>query len=149
MPVKPIPDGYHTVTPYLVVEGAAQLIDFLKTAFDAQERFRMDGPDGVVRHAEVQIGDSRIMMGEACAQQKAMPTMIYMYVNDADALYRRAMAAGATSVAEPSDQFYGDRHGGVKDASGNLWFIATHKEDVTKEEMERRAQAAMKQKTAG
>jgi uncharacterized glyoxalase superfamily protein PhnB len=147
MSAKPIPDGYHAVTPYLVVQGAAQLIDFLKQAFDAQETFRMSKPDGTIMHAEVKIGDSFIMLGEASEPWKPMPSAIYLYVNDADLVYQRALKAGATSVREPADQFYGDRHGGVKDPYGNMWWIATHKEDVPPEELKKRAEAFMKQQS--
>ena len=139
MAVKPIPDGYHTVTPYLIVKGAAQLIDFLKEAFGAQETFRMPGPEGIM-HAEVRIGDSAVMMSDAMAEFGPMPTMIHLYVEDADAVYKRALQAGATPVQELKDQFYGDRAGGVKDAFGNLWYIATHVEDVPMEELQRRQQ---------
>ena len=119
MAVKAIPEGYHTVTPYLVIEGAAKLIDFLKQAFDAQETFRMPRPDGAIMHAEVKIGDSIVMMGEASEQWKPIPGAIYLYVSDADAAYKRALQAGATSITEPADQFYEDRHGGVQDPAGN------------------------------
>jgi uncharacterized glyoxalase superfamily protein PhnB len=135
----------HTATPYLVVPGVAKLIDFLKQAFGAEERERMAKPDGTIMHAEVKIGDSVIMMGEACDEFGPMPAMIYLYVRDVDATYRKALQAGAKSVQEPADQFYGDRSGGVQDASGNKWWIATHKEEVAPEEMRRRAEAAMKQ----
>jgi uncharacterized glyoxalase superfamily protein PhnB len=143
VPVKNIPDGYHSVTPYLVVPGARKLLDFMKQAFDAEQRELMATDDGTIRHAEALIGDSIIMLGEASDQWPAMPTMIYLYVNDVDATYRRALAAGATNVSEPKDQFYGDRNGTVKDPSGNLWCIATHKEDMSPEEMARRAKAYM------
>jgi PhnB protein len=143
--VKPIPEGYHTVTPYLVVPRVAELIDFLKQAFGAEEMFRMPRPDGAIAHAEVRIGDSMVMMGEPMGEFQPMPAMIHLYVDDADAMYRRAVDAGATSVREPTDQFYGDRSAGVKDQAGNQWFIATHKEDVAPDELARRAEAAMKQ----
>ncbi|MGH7848003.1 MAG: VOC family protein [Candidatus Binatia bacterium] len=146
MAAKAIPDGYHAVTPYLVVQGAARLIDFLKQAFDAQETFRMPTADGTIMHAEVKIGDSMLMMGEASEQWKPMPASMYLYVTDSDAVYKRALQAGATSIMEPADQFYGDRHGGVKDPSGNMWWIATHKEDVAPEELKKRAEAFIKQK---
>lgn len=136
-----IPDGYHSVTPYLVVEGLPKLIDFLKAAFDGVETERVPGPDGKIAHAEVRIGDSVVMMGEAGEEWKPMPAMIYLYVSDADASYKRALDAGATSLMEPADQFYGDRNAGVKDPSGNLWWIATRIEDVSKEELQRRAEA--------
>ena len=139
MSVKPIPEGYHTVTPYLVVPGIARLIDFLKQAFGAVEIHRMQRPDGAVGHAEVKIGDSSVMMGEPMAKWQPMPATIYLYVEDADAVYHRALAAGATSVSEPADQFYGDRHAGIKDPCGNLWWVATHIEDVSPEELARRS----------
>ncbi len=139
--VKPIPDGYHTVTPYLIVEGVAGLIDFLKQAFDAVETERVPGPDGKVGHGEVRIGDSVVMMGEASGDWKPMPGSMYLYVNDTDATYKRALDAGATSLMEPADQFYGDRNAGVKDASGNMWWIATRKENLSPEELRRRAEA--------
>ncbi|MGH7965245.1 MAG: VOC family protein [Candidatus Binatia bacterium] len=148
MSVNPIPDGYHAVTPYLVVQGAGKLIDFLKQAFDAQEIFRMAQPDGTVGHAEVRIGDSVVMMADACNEWKPMPGTIHLYVNDADATYKRALEAGAISLREPADQFYGDRSAGVQDPVGNHWFVATHKEDVAPEEMAKRAEAFMKQQSA-
>lgn len=144
MPVKPIPEGYHSVTPYLVVPGAGRLIEFLKEAFKAEEVERMSQPDGTVMHAEVRIGDSIIMMGESSDKFPAMPAAIYLYVPDVDAVYKRALAAGAASTMEPANQFYGDRNAGVKDPSGNLWWIATHVEDVPREEMAKRAAAAKK-----
>ena len=149
MAVKPIPDGYHTATPYLVVPGVPKLIDFLKQVFQAQEIERMARPDGTIMHAEVRIGDSVIIMGEPIGENSPMPATIYLYVNDTDAAYRRALQAGATSVMEPANQFYGDRNAGVMDPCGNRWWIATHVEDVAPEEMARRAQEKMKQQAAG
>ena len=146
MAVKPIPDGFHTVTPYLMVPGVSKLIDFLTQAFEAKELERMARPDGTIMHAQVRIGDSIVMMGEPVGEFKAMPAMVYLYVNDTDAVYKLAIQAGATSIMEPADQFYGDRNAGVKDRSGNLWWIATHKEDVAPEELAKRAEAYMKQK---
>src|SRR5688500_18311957 len=113
MAVKPIPDGYHSVTPYLGVQGATKLFDFLKRAFDAQEIHNLRQPDGTIMHAEVKIGDSVVMMGEAMGECTPMPGTLYLYVNDADAVYQRALQAGATSTMEPADQFYGDRSAGV------------------------------------
>ncbi len=139
MAVDPIPAGYHSVTPYLVVTGVGQLIPFLEKAFGAKETFRMDQPDGTVGHAEVHIGDSIVMMGDAGGQWSPMPAMLHLYVPDVDATYRAALDAGATSIREPTNQFYGDRSGVVSDPSGNQWSIATHVEDVSPEEMERRA----------
>jgi len=140
--VKPVPEGYHTVSPYIVVPGIAKLIDFAKQAFGATELFSHKRPDGTVMHAEIKIGDSIIMMGEGQGGGKNFPAMLHLYMEDVDALYRRAIQAGAKSVREPTDQFYGDRSGGVEDAFGNQWWISTHIEDVTSEELERRATAA-------
>ena len=149
MAVNPIPQGYHSVTPYLVVREVPKLLDFLKHAFNAQEIMRMPQPDGTIMHAEVRIGDSAIMMGEAQGEHKPMPGSIYLYVNDTDATYKRALEAGATSQMEPADQFYGDRHASVVDPVGNRWFIATHIEDVPPDELARRAEAFMKQHAQG
>jgi uncharacterized glyoxalase superfamily protein PhnB len=146
MAVKPIPEGFHAVTPYFIVTGAAKLIDFTKQAFGAQEIERMAMPDGTIMHAEVKIGDSIIMLGDAGGQWGPMPASVYLYVNDTDAVYKRALQAGATSLMEPADQFYGDRNAGVKDPTGNMWWIATHKEDVAPDELRRRSEAAMKQR---
>ena len=136
MAVKSVPDGYHTVTPYLTVKGANSLIDFIKRVFGGEETFRMGGD--TVRHAEMRIGDSMLMLGEA--PDEPVPGMLHLYMPDADAVYKRALAAGATSLREPTDMFYGDRTAGVKDAFGNQWWIATHIEDVPPEEIARRAQ---------
>ncbi|HEY4683892.1 MAG TPA: VOC family protein [Candidatus Acidoferrales bacterium] len=147
MAVKAIPEGYHTVTPYLAVQGVAKLIEFLTQAFDAKEVHRTTLPDGTIYHAEVRISDSVVMMGEPRGEWKPMPGTIYLYVyvNDTDAVYKRALQAGATSLMEPSDQFYGDRNAGVKDPVGNYWWIATHIEDVPPAELAKRAEAFMKQ----
>lgn len=147
MSVKPIPDGYNTVTPYLVVEGASKLIDFLKQAFMATEIYRMTRPDGKVGHAEVKIGDSVIMLADMGGKWKSMPSSIYLYVPNIDATYRQALEAGAISLMEPADQFYGDRSAGVRDPFGNHWFIATHIEDVSAEELTRREQAFLKKES--
>ncbi len=146
MAVKPIPEGYHTVTPYVVVPGVAKLIDFLKQAFDAKELHRMAGPEGRIMHAEVRIGDSPVMLGEPMGEWKAMPCAVYLYVEDTDAVYNSALRAGGTSMMEPADQFYGDRNAGVKDPAGNLWWIATHLEDLSTEEIKKRSEAVMKQR---
>ncbi|MHB8508088.1 MAG: VOC family protein [Candidatus Dormibacteria bacterium] len=139
MAVKPIPDGYSSVTPYLVVDGAAKLIDFLKQAFGAEARGGvMSSPDGTVGHAEMHIGDSLVMLADATAQSPAVKAMLHLYVEDCDATYQRAVDAGATSVRELKDEFYGDRAGSVRDPFGNQWYVATHKEDVSEEEMGRR-----------
>ena len=139
MPVKPIPEGYRSVTPYLVALDADALLRFMERAFGAEQRFRMDRPDGTVGHAEVTIGDSVVMVGGASSESDAMPGMIHLYVEDCDATYARALEAGASSIQAPADQFYGDRSGGVRDPAGNVWWIVTHVEDVSEEEMQRRA----------
>ncbi len=142
MPVKPKPDGYQNVIPYLVVEDAAKLLDFLKATFGAEEIDRTTEPSGRVRHAEARIGDSVVMMGSASDQVPKIGASIYVYVDDTDATYRRALAAGATSQMEPKDQFYGDRNAGVVDPFGLTWWIGTRVEDVSKEEIARRMRAA-------
>jgi PhnB protein len=129
--VKPIPDGYHTVTPYLVVRDAPKLIQFLQQAFGATELMRSLRPDGRVMHAEVSIGDSRVMIGDASDAWPPMPGCVHLYVVDTDALYHLALQAGATSLREPTNQFYGDRMAGVQDPVGNQWWIATHVENVS------------------
>ena len=144
-----VPEGYHSVTPYLVVTGADKLIAFMQKAFGATVNFKLEGPDGKIGHAEMQVGDSRIMLGEAKKAWKPMPTGIYLYVKDSDAVYKKALEAGAESVMEVADQFYGDRHGGVRDPSGNLWWISTRVEDVPDDEMKRRAEEWMKKNACG
>jgi PhnB protein len=144
MPVKPVPEGYHTVTPYLTVDNAAALIDFLKRAFNASEYHVVRGPDGSVGHADLLIGDSHVMIGQSPGND--LRAMIYMYVPDADAMYRQAIAAGGESIHEMATHFYGDRHGAVRDSFGNQWWIATHVEDVAEDELQRRAAEAMKQR---
>jgi uncharacterized glyoxalase superfamily protein PhnB len=148
MAVKPIPEGYHTVTPYITVENPGEVIDFLKKAFDAKETFAMRDSDGSVRHAEVRVGTSMLMLGATHDQWKARPGNYYLYVEDCDAAYKRAIAAGAKSLSEPETQFYGDRHGGVTDSQGNNWWVATHVEDVPEEEMERRAKEHQEKQAA-
>lgn len=138
MAVKPIPEGYHTVTPYLIVPDVEGQIRFVKEAFDAEERSISRDGDGRIMHAEVKIGDSVVMMGESNEEFPPMPAMLHLYLENVDAVYQRALAAGATSLREPTDEFYGDRAGGVQDAYGNQWWMATHVEDVSEEEMMRR-----------
>ena len=142
---KPIPQGYHSVTPYLAVQGVPKLMTFLRQAFNAEDREKMTTPDGRVSHAEMRIGDSIIMMGEPTGESKSMPGMIYLYLDDTDAAYKRALEAGATSLREPTDMFYGDRNAAVTDPVGNQWWIATHVEDVPPEEMQRRIKAQQPQ----
>lgn len=138
MATKPIPDGYKTVTPYITASDATGLLDFLTRAFDATEIHVMRGPGGTVGHADVMVGDSHVMLGQARDEWKPMPSQLYLYLPDCDASFKKAVAAGATAVTQPETQFYGDRHGCVKDLCGNLWWLATHVEDVSAEEMERR-----------
>jgi uncharacterized glyoxalase superfamily protein PhnB len=142
------PAGYHTVTPYLTVEGVNKLIEFLKEAFGATVKGCHTSDDGKIMHAEVLIGDSGLMMGEANEQHKARPTNLYVYVPNVDEVYKQAVKAGGKSISEPADMFYGDRHGAVMDPVGNSWWIATHVEDVSDEEMKKRAQAQHKQPVA-
>ena len=139
--VEPIPDGYHAITPYLTVKNGGALVEFLQKAFGATVKSRMDLPNGALWHADVEIGDSHVMIGGASEEWPEKPAQIYLYVEDADATYQKALDAGATSIMPPADMFYGDRHGGVTDPSGNSWWIATHIEDVSPEELERRGRA--------
>ena len=140
MPVKPIPEGYHTVTPYLTVVDAAAQIEFLKRAFGAEETERHTDNKGKVRHAEVRVGDSKVMIGQARDEWTPRQATFYLYVDDVDSVYKRAMAAGGKSVREPTNEAYGDRCGGVEDSQGNQWWVATHMEDVSPEEIQRRYQ---------
>ncbi len=145
MAVKPIPDGYNTYTPYYVVEGAAEFLDFLKKAFGAEETLRMPAPGGRIGHAEVRIGTSMLMLADASLPEHPVRQFNGMlYVNDADAVFKTAVAAGARSERQPENMFYGDRMGGVVDRWGNHWWIGTHVEDVSPEEMKRRMAAAKK-----
>jgi uncharacterized glyoxalase superfamily protein PhnB len=139
--VNPVPEGYHTVTPYLTVADADALMGFVKNAFGAQEVLAHRGPDGSIQHAEAKIGDSIVMMGRVGGESKPLPGMIYLYVPDVDLVYRAAVNAGGKSLQEPTDQFYGDRTAAVEDPCGNQWYMATHIEDVSPEELRRRAGA--------
>jgi PhnB protein len=141
MAVKPIPDGYHAVTPYLVVKDVAKQIEFLEKAFGAETICSMDSPQGIM-HAEVKVRDSIIMMGAAKDEYAPREAMFYLYVEDVDSAYKQAVAAGGTVVKEPTDQFYGDRSGAVKDSNGNEWWVASRKEDLTEEQIAERAQKA-------
>jgi uncharacterized glyoxalase superfamily protein PhnB len=143
--VKPVPDGYHTLTPYLVADGAERLIRFMKEAFGATAVFEpMMRSDGKVMHAEYKIGDSIVMISDASERAKATSAMLHVYVPNVDAVYQKAIKAGASSVSEPADMFYGDRTGGVKDPAGNHWHIGTHIEDVSPAELKKRAMEFMK-----
>jgi uncharacterized glyoxalase superfamily protein PhnB len=138
MPVNPIPQGYHTITPYLIIKEVSRLVHFLKVAFDAQEVRLTLGHGGVVTHAELRIGTSMIMLTEAGEDFTEMPAMLYLYVPNVDTLYENAMKAGAESLVEPQNMYYGDRCAGVRDPSGNQWWIATHIEDVSDTELAQR-----------
>jgi len=150
MPARPIPAGYHTVTPYLIVKGAAEAIAFYKQAFGATELMRFPGPDGKIGHAEIRIGDSPIMLADEHPQMDARgprslggsPVGIMLYVEDVDAVVQQAAAAGAKIERPVKDQFYGDRSGGLEDPFGHKWHVSTHKEDVSMEEMQKRMAAA-------
>ena len=152
MGVKAIPDGYSSVTPYLIVSGAANALDYYKMAFDAQELMRMPGPDGKIAHAELQIGNSRIMLADESPQMghKSPQTIggsgtgLMLYVKDVDDTFQRAVSGGGKVVRPVQDQFYGDRSGNLTDPFGHQWTIATHVEDVAPEEMQRRMDEAMK-----
>jgi PhnB protein len=145
--VKPIPEGYHSVTPYLIVKGGASAIEFYKKAFGAAEVMRIPGPDGKVGHAEIRIGDSVVMLADEHLEMGAKspqtiggsPVSILLYVEDVDAVVRKAVAAGAKIQRPVEDKFYGDRMGTVDDPYGHVWHVATHTENVTPEEMKKRA----------
>ena len=144
MAVNYIPDGYRTVTPYMAVKGVDRLMVFIEKVFGGKEVLRMNGPGGTIMHAEMTIGDSKVMMGEPVDEGKIMPAMLNVYVPDCDAVFKKAVAAGGRASREPEDQFYGDRIAGVMDPFGNHWFISTHIEDVSDEETQRRADAEHK-----
>jgi PhnB protein len=138
MAVKPIPENYPRVSPYLIVKDVEKTMEFIKYVFGGKEREKMEMADGSVNHAEMSIGDSVIMMGKASNEHQIQNTMLYIYVEDTDANYKKALEKGAVSVMEPADQFYGDRNAGVKDKDGINWWIATHVEDVSPDEIRRR-----------
>jgi PhnB protein len=135
------PSDYHTVTPYLIVDGAERLITFIVDVLDGTEMMRIPGPDGRLAHAEMRVGDSVLMLADPPSPDAITKSMLHVFVHDSDATYARAMAAGATSLREPQNEFYGDRMSGVQDALGNQWYFATHVEDVSEDEMARRAAA--------
>lgn len=147
--VKPIPDGYHTATPYLIADDAAKAIEFYKKAFGASEKVRIPGPGGKIGHAEIQIGDSPIMLADEHPEIGALspdriggsPVSIMLYVEDVDRVVERALAAGAKLLRPVKDQFYGDRSGTLSDPAGHIWHVATHKEDLSLEEIKRRGEA--------
>jgi PhnB protein len=147
--IKPIPKGYHAVTPYLSVKGAAGAIAFYKKAFEAKEVMRMPGPGGTIGHAEIQVGDSRIMLADEFPEMNfrsphsvgGTPVNIHLYVSDVDKVVKKAVAAGAKSLRPVADQFYGDRSGSLEDPFGHVWHIATHKKDIPVKELKKRAAA--------
>jgi PhnB protein len=148
---KPIPDGYHSVTPHLIVRGGTKAIDFYKKAFGAQELHRMLMPDGKLMHGALKVGDSIVMLGEECPEMggqsplalKATPVTIHLYVTDADAAFKRAVDAGATVKMPILDMFWGDRYGQVTDPFGHVWSIATHKRDLSPQEVQKAGAEAM------
>ena len=148
---KPVPEGYHTITPSLTLDNAAQAIEWYTRAFGAEEVSRSVGPDGRIMHAEIRIGDSRIMMNDVMMGGKGpqafggSPASLWLYVENCDALFTRAVDAGATVQMPLEDQFWGDRGGAVSDPAGYTWWISTRKEDLTRAEMEQRAQEFFKQ----
>jgi PhnB protein len=150
MTVKPIPDGYHTATPYLIIRGAAGAIEFYQKAFGATELFRFPAPDGKIGHAEIKIGDSPIMLADEYPEMGykspqtlgGSPVSIMIYVEDVDTVFNRAVASGGSVKETLQDKFYGDRMGTLTDPFGHVWHVSTHKEDVSIEEMQRRAKAA-------
>jgi PhnB protein len=156
MAVRSIPEGYASVTPFLIISGAAEAIDFYIRVFDAEELMRFDGPNDTVAHAELQVGNSRIMVSDEHPQMGfrspesvgGSGAGLMLYVDDVDRVFTRAIDAGAKTMQEVKDQFYGDRSGTLIDPFGHIWTIATHIEDVTEEEMQRRMEAARHQPVA-
>jgi PhnB protein len=154
--VKPIPEGYHSITPYLIISNAAEAIEFYKKAFGAEEIFRMAGPDGKIGHAEIKIGNSIIMLGDECPEMSyrsvqtmgGSPVGLLIYLEDVDTAFQRAVDAGAKISRPLKDQFYGDRMGSVSDPFGFEWSLGTHIEDVAPEEMSRRVEEEMARMTA-
>lgn len=146
-PVRAVPEGFHTVTPYLVVENAQGLIEFIEKAFDGNVTFVTKRDDGKITHATVTIGDSTVMVADMMEDMdKTQTAMLYLYVDDADAMFKKAVQAKGKAVQEPRTEFYGDRAGAVSDQWGNVWWIGTHVEDVEPEELERRAKREMKER---
>ena len=157
MAVKPIPVGYHSVTPYLIIKGAADAIEFYKQAFGATELFRFPAPDGKIGHAEIKIGDSPIMLADEFAEMGykgpqalgGSPVSLMIYLEDVDTVFNRAVEAGASVKEAVQDKFYGDRTGTLTDPFGHVWHVSTHKEDVSMEEMEERAKQASAKASGG
>lgn len=152
MTVKSIPESFHSVTPYLSIKGATEALEFYKRAFNAKEMFRLPAPNGDIGHADILIGNSHIMLSDQCEESPipspqilgGSPVGLYVYVDDVDMLFEQAINAGATEIKPVEDQFYGDRTGTLEDPFGHIWFLATHKEDLTPEEVNKRAEALFK-----
>lgn len=157
MAVKSIPEGYHSVTPYLIIDGAADAIEFYQKAFGATELFRFPAPDGKIGHAEIKIGDSPIMLADEFAEMGykgpqalgGSPVSLMIYLEDVDAVFTRAVEAGASVKEAVQDKFYGDRTGTLTDPFGHVWHVSTHKEDISMEEMEKRAKQASAKASGG
>ena len=157
MAVKPIPEGYHSVTPYLIVRGGSDAIEFYTKAFGATELFRFPAPDGKIGHAEIKIGDSPIMLADEYPEMGykspqsigGSPVSLMIYVEDVDTVFNRAVEAGGTVKEAVQDKFYGDRAGSLVDPFGHVWHVATHKEDISMEEMEQRAKAVSNAASGG
>jgi len=143
--VRAVPEGLQTVTPYLVVENAARLIEFINNAFDGRVTFISNRDEKKIMHATVSIGTSTIMIADTMEGMEPQTAMLYLYLEDADIVFKKAIAAKATSIQEPKTEFYGDRAGAVRDEWGNVWWIATHVEDVSPDELERRSKEALKE----
>lgn len=154
MSVRPIPEGYHSITPYLMINGVAEAIEFYQRAFGATQLFKLDAPGGKIGHAEIRLGNSRIMMADDCGGESPFrnplstggsPVGLHFYVEDVDAVFAQAVGAGATVIKPVQDQFYGDRTGALKDPFGHIWFLATHKEELSPDEIKQRAEKMFKQ----
>ncbi|HKQ98742.1 MAG TPA: VOC family protein [Candidatus Polarisedimenticolia bacterium] len=147
-PVRPVPEGFHTITPHLVIDGAPRAMEFYKKAFGAEELKRIPGPGGKLMHAEMKIGDSVLMLCDefpkygAVGPKSSSPVVIHLFVNDVDKVFSQAVAAGATAVMPPTDALWGDRYGKVTDPFGHSWSLATHKEDLTPQQIAERMKAA-------
>lgn len=135
------PEGFSNITPFIAVNQAQKVLEFVKRAFDAEEIFALRRDDGTIEHAQIRIGDSMLLLGDPMGKDEAR-AMLYYYVADCDCHYERGLASGGTSIQEPTDQFYGDRNAGIKDPCGNIWWIATHKEALSRDTIEERAAAA-------
>ena len=141
--VQAVPEGFHTVTPYLIVDGAARLLEFIKNAFGGEVTFNMQDDNKRITHATVKVGNSLIMVSDTMEGMKAQTSMLYLYLDDVDTVYKKAVQAKGKSIHEPSNEFYGDRAAAVQDEWGNVWWVATHVEDVGEEELRKRAEATM------